>query len=288
MADKTKIEWADATWNPVTGCRHGCEYCYAQRIAERFGGFDSITKINEAALISDKALEAPELVETWDNLLFENWSKKDADGRPAKDAKLIRAPYPYGFTPTLHRYRLDIPARWKKTRTIFVCSMADLFGEWVPTRWIVDVLDACAAAPQHRYLFLTKNPARYSELDYLGLLPHGANFWYGTSTPRGLAARPTLSSGNGDLVKCFSSIEPIHGPVKIAGRAARTDWAIIGAETGNRAGKVVPRREWIDSIVEQCDARGVPVFMKDSLIPIVGAENMRREFPWDETKGETT
>lgn len=35
--DKTKIEWCDSTWNPVTGCRHGCEYCYARRIAERFG-----------------------------------------------------------------------------------------------------------------------------------------------------------------------------------------------------------------------------------------------------------
>lgn len=35
---KTKIDWAETTWNPVTGCLHGCEYCYAWRIAERFGG----------------------------------------------------------------------------------------------------------------------------------------------------------------------------------------------------------------------------------------------------------
>ena len=33
---KTKIEWCSHTWNPVTGCRHGCEYCYAQRIVSRF------------------------------------------------------------------------------------------------------------------------------------------------------------------------------------------------------------------------------------------------------------
>lgn len=281
MGDKTKIEWAEATWNPVTGCLHGCEYCYARRIAERFGGFDSITKINEAALISDMALEAPELVETWDNLLFENWSKKDANGRPAKDAKLIRAPYPYGFTPTLHRYRLGIPARWTKPRTIFVCSMADLFGRWVPVKWIVDVLDACAAAPQHRYLFLTKNGERYWELDHLGLLPHGTNFWYGTSVNYGMAARPPLPSENSDLVKSFCSIEPIHGRVRIGKGADRPDWVIVGAETGNRRDKVRPRKEWIDSIVEQCDASGVPVLMKDSLIPVVGAENMRRDFPWE-------
>ena len=35
---KTKIEWADYTWNPVSGCLHGCEYCYARKIANRFGG----------------------------------------------------------------------------------------------------------------------------------------------------------------------------------------------------------------------------------------------------------
>lgn len=38
--DKTKIDWCDSTWNPVTGCLHGCEYCYARRIAERFAGFE--------------------------------------------------------------------------------------------------------------------------------------------------------------------------------------------------------------------------------------------------------
>ena len=34
----TKIEWCDMTWNPVTGCLHGCEYCYAKKVAHRFDG----------------------------------------------------------------------------------------------------------------------------------------------------------------------------------------------------------------------------------------------------------
>ena len=38
MGAKTKIDWCDSTWNPVTGCLHDCPYCYARRIAERFGG----------------------------------------------------------------------------------------------------------------------------------------------------------------------------------------------------------------------------------------------------------
>ncbi|MCY3824327.1 MAG: phage Gp37/Gp68 family protein, partial [Nitrospinae bacterium] len=41
MSDNSKIEWTDATWNPVTGCTkitRGCDHCYAERIAERFRG----------------------------------------------------------------------------------------------------------------------------------------------------------------------------------------------------------------------------------------------------------
>lgn len=39
---KTKIDWADSTWNPVTGCLHGCDYCYARKIANRFGRYKRI------------------------------------------------------------------------------------------------------------------------------------------------------------------------------------------------------------------------------------------------------
>lgn len=138
--NETKIDWAEMSWNPVTGCRHGCPYCYARRTAHRF----------------DAGLE----------------DKGTVGGLHVLESKIKATPYPYGFEPTLHRYRLNQPERKKEGRTVFVCSMADLFGRWVPTEWIRDVLDACQRAPQHRYLFLTKNPARYLELDQVALLPH--------------------------------------------------------------------------------------------------------------------
>lgn len=47
---KTKIDWADSTWNPVTGCLHGCEYCYAKAIANRFGWHANEPDINERIL----------------------------------------------------------------------------------------------------------------------------------------------------------------------------------------------------------------------------------------------
>jgi len=41
MSLLSKIEWTDATWNPVRGCTKispGCKHCYAERFAERFRG----------------------------------------------------------------------------------------------------------------------------------------------------------------------------------------------------------------------------------------------------------
>ncbi|MCL2461960.1 MAG: phage Gp37/Gp68 family protein, partial [Defluviitaleaceae bacterium] len=84
---------------------------------------------------------------------------------------LADAPYPFYFKPTFHRYRLGEPARMKKPKNIFVCSMADMFGDWVPDEWIKAVFEACEAIPRHRYLFLTKNPARYKALAMAGKLP---------------------------------------------------------------------------------------------------------------------
>ena len=59
-----------------------------------------------------------------------------------------------------------------------------------------------------------------------------------------------------------------------------TRWIIVGAETGNRKEKVVPKKEWVAGLADVCKREEIPLFMKDSLIPIIGEENMIREFPW--------
>jgi len=82
--------------------------------------------------------------------------------------------------------------------------------------------------------------------------------------------------------KSFISIEPLLKPlspfweVAIPGQA----WIIIGAETGNRKGKVVPEKAWIDRIVTLANVGHVPVFMKESLREIMG-DDFRQEFPWE-------
>ena len=75
------------------------------------------------------------------------------------------------------------------------------------------------------------------------------------------------------------SIEPLLSSISPL-TITDVKWVIIGAETGNRQDKVVPKKSWIDNIVEGSPGNYIPIFMKDSLIPIVGEENMRRQFPW--------
>ncbi|MDE6837342.1 MAG: phage Gp37/Gp68 family protein [Acutalibacter sp.] len=260
---KSNIEWCDSTWNPVTGCKHGCEYCYAQRIATRFGGYDG----SDRSITTRNPLPRAELHQPL-TITRQN-------------GKTVNSPFPFGFEPTLHHYRLGEPQQARKPQTIFVCSMADLFGAWVPIRWIVEVLDACEAAPQHRYMFLTKNPERYAQLDRLALLPRRDNFWYGST----ITSKESRRFNGTISLNTFLSIEPLHEYLDVGlGSFGGDRLIIIGAETGNRAGKITPEKAWVDNICEAADLTQAAVFMKDSLRPIVGKANMRRELPWE--KGE--
>lgn len=251
MGSKTKIDWADSTWNPVTGCLHGCEYCYARKIAERFGYHLTDQNVHD--------LKTPV-------------RKKDAI-----------VPYPYDFEPTFHRYKLEETQHWKKPRTIFVCSMADLFGDWVPDEWIQEVFKACEAAPQHRYIFLTKNPRRYYDLIEKDILTEHDNWWLGSTIDVDSTKKWRFQEWG---YNSFVSIEPLLEPIYVGlGSFGSDKWVIIGAETGNRKGKVVPDRSWVDLIVSAANITGMKVFMKESLREIMG-DDFRQEFPWEDVKDD--
>jgi protein gp37 len=277
--NKTNIEWCDYTWNPVTGCLHGCEYCYARRIAKRFegGGYGKemgmfIAKHRDDAFKSPYVIDEPHYTQTKDD-----WYRV--------------APYPFGFEPTFHRYRLNEPQQVKKPSKIFVCSMADLFGDWVPGDWIEEVFRACEDAAQHKYLFLTKNPKglKYPFHQYF----NNKNWWIGTSVTCNADHQRAwdLLQETTRKTNKFLSIEPIHGEFdlvkydllykgypKIVTIGDYYNWVIVGAETGNRKDKIIPKREWIENIVSACRHADVPVFMKDSLKDLMGKEFIQ-EYP---------
>lgn len=294
--NKTKIEWTKGpngepgyTWNPVTGCLHGCEYCYARRIANRFKGWTD----SEGDTHYDTILTTDNLIRELQEPLY--IAPKERLG------KWPKAPYPYGFIPTFHRYRLDEPQQVKNPSKIFVCSMADLFGDWVPDEWIERVFNV-AMETNHQYLFLTKNPKRYNAaIEYFANEERGYalsegywdNFWFGTTItsqedicripdllkfPEGhkfISIEPLLEpvdltridlGGNtwinaltGDW-KCY---HPYGGVKTIEKSRQRIDWVIIGQQTG--PGAIPPKPEWVQSIIDQCRAARVPVFVKSPL-----------------------
>lgn len=252
--NKTKIEWCDYTWNPVTGCLHGCDYCYARKFAKRFGIDGSAPGVLRVSF-------NPKYPGVW-----EQYEKP-------------KNPFPHIFKPTFHRYRLDEPQKIKIPSKIFVCSMADLFEDWVPDEWIEEVFKACEKAPQHQYLFLTKNYNRYMQIINSGLITVRDNYWFGTTitTPQGEVYR------RGDGINTFVSIEPILERFNgCRDLSLLPDWVIIGAETGNRKGKVIPEKRWVDNIVTACKEADIPVFMKNSLKEIMGDDFIQE---WPERMG---
>ena len=218
----TKIEWTDFTWNPITGCLHGCHFCYARRMAE--------TRLRGRC------------------------------GYPIDEP----------FSPTFHEYRLREPSQKRNPAKIFVCSMGDLMGAWVPAQWIQQVLSVIANNPQHTFQLLTKNPQRYLEFDYPD------NVWCGASleSQNELYRLEVLKQVKAEVR--FVSIEPLLSDIQADFDGI--EWVIIGAMTGPKA--IKPRIEWIDTILAQ--SNGIPVFLKDNLnYPKDGELSLpwRQEFP---------
>ncbi len=220
----TNIEWCDLTWNPITGCHHGCEFCYARRFAHRLRG---------------------------------------RFGYPADDP----------FAPTFHEGRVVEPFGAVNQR-IFTVSMGDIFSPGVEKEWVAAVLDVMRNDPgTNRYFILTKNPIGWR----FNIPP--AKLWCGVSvaTKDDFDRIEELRLTLGLRGQLFVSIEPLMGPMDNLDLEGMS-WVIVGAETGNRKGKIAPKLEWVRQIVEEADRHKIPVFMKDSLKSIPGIEAIwRRE-----------
>lgn len=245
-------EWVDHDWNPITGCKFGCKYCYAPKIASRFSGdvrLNKMAKKDYTIVDGVYVLEEPMKNETGNNL-----------------------GYPFGFEPTFHMHRLDTMSKIKTGNNILVGTMGDMFGNWIPDNMLDIVFERCEEYERNNYLFLTRNPERYCQYR----VPMRKNLWYGT----------TVTSGKDvDRISClpgknaFVAIEPLLGEIKGAELGFMIDsveWVIIGAQTGYRAPK--PKSVWVQRIVEAAQKKGKPVFMLDSLKDVVEGK-LLKEFP---------
>jgi protein gp37 len=281
MADNTKIEWSDATWNVITGCSvasASCRRCYAMKLA----GTRLQHHPSRAGLTQDTPAGP---VWTGEVRFNEDW--------------------------------LLQPLAWRRPRRIFVCAHGDLFHENVPDEWIDRVFAVMALAPHHTFQVLTKRAERM--LDYLrcgggscinvgirqaiermGHPDIGAvdkalpNVWLGVSVEDQAAAdkRVPLLLQTPAAVRWISA-EPLLGPVdlsaeylaiKCGGRYPfkglpkehRTtlvdllDWVVVGGESGANARPMSPT--WARSLRDQCAAAGVPFLFKQwgEWLPMLG------------------
>jgi protein gp37 len=255
---KTKIEWTEATWNPVIGCTKcspGCLNCYAERMARR--------QVKMGAARHEAGSENDD---TW------------AAYSTAIDPQT-------GKWSGITAFRSIHPP---KADEVFVCSMSDLFHENVPN-WQLDfVFKEIAERPGQIFQILTKRTEE--ALNYLGGKTLPDNVWFGWTaedqermderTPCGLQIPAAVR---------FVSLEPLLEDIEFKpewfgacpgcgtdlgnclrhelGKSCcpnchhrRLDWVIVGCETGPGARPC--KLEHVDHIVIQCEQANVPVFVK--------------------------
>jgi protein gp37 len=189
----------------------------------------------------------------------------DVDEWTARDV-----PYPFGWVPTFHKYRLDVGSPRKPGR-VFVCPMADLWGSWVPPEWQDEVLFACGREPHHDYLFLTKNQAGYNTYNWQ-TWSERPWAWLGISaTDDKLAWEAAWAFGALGKGVRFLSLEPwLGGDVGLAAiirlrSHMHFNWAILGPLTGTKSRTAPPvSADMVRLFVDVMTKSGRSVYVKPS------------------------
>jgi protein gp37 len=273
--NRTSIEWADYTWNPVTGCKEvspGCANCYASQLAA-------------TRLSSNRAYEG-------------------LAGLTDYSHGSVRGKGVWTGAVRTHPDRLNQPRSTHKGGRVFVCDMGDLFYLQVPDSFIARVWDIMAIADQHQFLVLTKRPRRAADLLtdelFCPVFQTGmfqlkwplSNVWLGTS----VEDQKCVDERIPHLIRApaairYLSVEPLLGEVDLAHWMSDIDWVIVGGESGPNARPC--ELSWVRGVVDQCDEYDVPCFVKQ-LGSAVGLRERRggdmaewpedlrvREFPSD-------
>lgn len=178
--------------------------------------------------------------------------------------------FPERFEPTFRPERLTAPVNTKVPqdaekdlgwRNVFTCSMADLFGKWVPEEWIHAVLAQVQANPQWNFLFLTKFPIRLAEFEFPD------NAWVGTTVD--CQARVKNAEESFRRVKAkvkWLSVEPMLEPLHFSDIGA-FQWVVIGGASGStQTPEWHPPRTWSDDLRRAAEAEGCMVYEKTNLL----------------------
>lgn len=240
MAENSKIEWTDHTFNPWIGCTKvsdGCKHCYAENLmATRYKRVEWGTQ--------GKRVRTSEA----------NWKKPLAWNKKAE----------------------KLGVRYK----VFCASLADVCEikkdqpeiDW----WRNELGGLILETPNLDWLILTKRPENFNELfGYMFPFGYPKNIWVGTSVENQEQADKRIPELLNIPAKVrFLSMEPLLGPVDLGLMGTvpsdirpnytatydLIDWVIVGGESGANARPMHPK--WARSLRDQCVEAGVPFLFK--------------------------
>lgn len=165
--------------------------------------------------------------------------------------------YRNGFTVTVHEETLTLPLSWHTPRKVFVNSMADLFHHDVHPSFIAAVFDVMQQTPQHLYQILTKRAKRLRALS--PSLPWADHIWMGVSVEAQLYTYRIETLRQAAVSHRFVSLEPLLGPLPTLNLQG-IEWVIVGGESGPGARPL--DLGWLRDLRDQCQALGIPYFVK--------------------------
>jgi protein gp37 len=188
-------------------------------------------------------------------------------------ARRIYARFHYDPQIRLDEKELMAPYKLKKPARIFCGSTIDMFHQDIHGVWLRQIVKVITDNPQHIFQFL------YHFSPQRGFFPK--NCWLGLTVTSYRDANKAVKFSNTypDHIKFFS-FEPLLEDPSIPNAVFESiDWIIIGAETGNRKGKLPPRTQWIEKLLDISDKYRLPVYMKDSIDEYRRPLKLRQEFP---------
>lgn len=259
MAENTKIEWADHTFNPWMGCTKvspACDHCYAE-------------------------------VSTPSRTMRVGWGA----GQP----RIRTSPGNWKLPERWNAKAERLGVRYR----VFCASLADVFDNQVPTQWRIELMSLILRTPHLDWLLLTKrigNAAAMLETAFRAV--HHQREGWADNVPSNVWIGATICNqdeADRDIPKLlavpaakrFLSIEPLLGAVDLTvidingdaeiyplrgttecvddeGEPAPDlpgiDWVIVGGESGHQARPMHP--DWAWDLKNQCEATGVPFLFK--------------------------
>ena len=264
MAENSKIEWCDSTFNPWEGCQNvgpGCDNCYAETRNARFGGGVAVNWGPGAPRRRTSAANWRKPVQ-WNNQGF--YACANCGSRNSGHDGIDREGAGTWKCAACGSERLKA-ARQR----VFCASLADVFDNEAPAAWRAELFALIGLTPHLDWLLLTKRIGNVPKMmDQPGMPKDGmpANVWLGATVVN-------QEEADRDIPKLlavparvrFLSIEPMLGPICIERATDQADegtidWVIAGGESGPSARPVHP--DWLRALRDECEAFGVPFIFK--------------------------